>query len=395
MPQRSLPGVFMRGGTSKGLFVDKADLPPEGPARDALILELLGSPDPMQIDGMGGTFSSTSKVMAVSRSERPGVDVDYLFAQGAITRPVVDYRGNCGNLTSAIGVYAIDEGLIDEVTEPVTIVELYNENTGVRVRAHIPVVEGRAAVQGDHAIAGVPRPGAMIRNEFLDPSGSVFDRLYPTGVPRQRLEISEGSLEVSIVDVANPVVFLRASDLGLDGDERPELVNGDEHLLARLEDVRGHAAALLGLVDDPATAVDVSASLPMLAIVSGPRDYTTSLDTPVAGGEIDLCARAVTIQRMHHAYPMTVLSCTAAAARLPGTIPHELSTHEGTGPVRIGHAKGVAAADVQIDLGGEEPHVVSVGITRTARRLMAGELYYRTPLETLDGHPDSPDTTTH
>lgn len=171
----------MRGGTSKGIFVAREVLPAAGPARDALILELLGSPDPGQIDGMGGAISSTSKLMAVSRSQRPGVDVDYLFAQAAITQPVVDYRGNCGNLTSAIGVYAIDEGLIDEVTEPVTVLTLYNENTGMRVRAHIPVVEGRGAVQGDHHIAGVPRPGARIVNEYLDPAGTQFDTLYPTG----------------------------------------------------------------------------------------------------------------------------------------------------------------------------------------------------------------------
>lgn len=380
MPQRSIHGVFLRGGTSKGIFVAKDDLPPAGPERDALILELLGSPDPGQIDGMGGAISSTSKVMAVSRSDRPGIDIDYLFAQAAITQPVVDYRGNCGNLTSAIGVYAIDEGLIDHVTEPVTVVELHNENTGVHVRAHIPVVDGRAAVQGDHHIAGVPRAGARIVNEYLDPAGSQFDVLYPTGQPRQVLATAGEPIEVSIVDVSNLVVFLRAEDVGLRGDERPDQVNGDPDLLARLEDIRSHAAALVGLVDDPASATRRSPSLPMLALVAPPRTYTTSVETPVAAEETDLCARAVTVQRMHHAYPMTVLTCTAAAARLPGTIPNEVTTHTGDWPVRIGHAKGVAEAAVRLETRDGEPAVASVSVTRTARRLMAGELYYRWPL---------------
>lgn len=380
MPQGSIPGVFLRGGTSKGIFVAKEDLPAAGPSRDALILELLGSPDPGQIDGMGGAISSTSKLMAVSRSERPGIDIDYLFAQAAITQPVVDYRGNCGNLTSAIGVYAIDEGLIDEVTEPITTVELYNENTGIHVRAHIPVTDGRAAVQGDHHIAGVPRPGARIVNEYLDPAGSQFDVLYPTGVPRQELTTSGDPIEISIVDVSNLVVFLRATDVGLRGDERPDEVNADADVLARLEDIRSHAAALVGLVDDPSQATRRSPSLPMLSLVATPRSYVSSVGSEVASTDTDLCARAITVQRMHHAYPMTVLTCTAAAARLPGTLANEVATHEGDGPVRIGHAKGIAEATVRLDGTEADPHVASVSVTRTARRLMAGDLYYRLPL---------------
>jgi 2-methylaconitate isomerase len=381
MPQSTIHGVFMRGGTSKGIFCDLEQLPPPGPDRDALILELLGSPDPNQIDGMGGGMSSTSKLMAVSRSERPGIDVDYLFAQASVREPVVDYRGNCGNLTSAIGVYAIDEGLVGEVTEPITVVELHNENTGIHVRAHVPVVEGRAAVQGDHAIAGVPRPGARIVNEYLDPAGSQFGVLFPTGEPRGLLPVDGEEIEVSIVDVSNPVVYLRASDLGLAGDELPERLNRDDALLDRLERIRGHAAVLLGLVDAPERAVRRSASLPMLSLVSGPRSYTSASGTDVAADETDVCARAVTVQRVHHAYPMTVLTCTAAAARLPGTIVHDLARQDRPGEVRVGHAKGVAAAGITVEPRADGPHVASVSVTRTARRLMAGDLYYRRPLQ--------------
>lgn len=377
MPQRALPAVFMRGGTSKGVFLRESDLPAAGPERDALILELLGSPDPMQIDGLGGTFSSTSKVMAVSRSTRPGCDVDYLFAQGAVTRPVVDYRGNCGNLTSAVGVYAIDEGLVEELSEPVTTVVLYNKNTGVRVRAHIPVRRGRAAVQGDHRIAGVPRPGAKIINEYLDPAGSVLGALYPTGQPKESVETPEGAVDVSIVDVANPVAFVRAGDVGLLGDEVPAEVNAQPALLERLESIRAACAVRLGLAEHAGEAADVSPSLPMLALVSSPRAYRTSLGEDVDAHEMDVRARAMSMQQMHHAYPMTVLMCTAAAARLPGTVVSELATCHGE-EVRIGHAKGVAAAAARLDpSSGAQPRIESVSVTRTARRLMAGEVYVR------------------
>ena len=376
MPQDSIPAVFMRGGTSKGIFVRTEHLPAPGPDRDALILELMGSPDPSQIDGMGGGITSTSKLMAVKRSERPGVDIDYLFAQAAVREALVDYRANCGNLTSAIGVFAIDEGLIDEVTEPVTVVELYNENTQVRVRAHIPVVDGRAAVQGDHAIAGVPRPGAMIVNEYLDPAGSQFDVLYPTGEPLTVLDTPVGSYEVSIVDVANTVVFLRAADLGLGGDATADVTNGDAELLARVETIRGVAAVRLGLVERWEDAEKRSNMLPMVSVVAPPTSYTTPAGREVAADDTDVSARAFTGQRMHHAYPMTVMTCTAAAARLPGTVVSEVA-RQGDGPVRVGHAKGIAEAAVRIEDRPDGPHVASVSVTRTARRLMRGEVFYR------------------
>ena len=379
MPQESLPATFMRGGTSKGLFVRESDLPPPGPERDALILELLGSPDPMQIDGMGGTYSSTSKVMAISPSTEPGCDVDYLFAQGAIVRPVVDYRGNCGNLTSAVGVYAIDEGMVADVTEPVTTVMLFNKNTGRRVRARIPVENGHAAVDGDHRIAGVPRPGARIETEFLDPAGSVFGALFPTGRAQEVIETSRDRVEVSIVDVSSPVVFLRASAVGLRGDELPADVNARPDLLDRLEEIRAVCAARLGLVDDPARAADVSPSLPRVGIVSPQMSFRTVMGAELEAADMDLCVRAMSVQQMHHAYPMTVQMCTAAAARLPGTVVHDIAARPAAPDVRLGHPKGVTVAMADIDTSGEAPRVVSVSITRTARRLMRGEVFHRTP----------------
>jgi 2-methylaconitate cis-trans-isomerase PrpF len=379
VPQRALPAVLMRGGTSKGLFVQERDLPVGGSERDALFLELLGSPDPMQIDGLGGTFSSTSKVMVVSPSSEPDCDIDYLFAQVAVERPVVDYRGNCGNLTAAVGPYALDEGLVAP-HEPVTIVRLRNRNTGVRVLAHVPVHAGRAAVQGEHRIAGVPRPGARIDTEYLDPAGAVFGRLFPTGEPRDVLHVDGAAVEVSIVDVANPVAFVRAADLGLDGTELPHVVNADAPLLARLERVRAACAVRLGLVERPEDAADVTPLLPFLSLVRPPVAFETTLGAQLAADDMELCARSLSVQKAHHAYQMTALMCTAAAARLPGTLVHEVARDRAAGEVRVGHPKGTAAASVRVEHDGGAPRVAAVAVSRTARRLMAGAVYYRAPV---------------
>ncbi len=375
MPQRSIPAVYMRGGTSKGVFLDEALLPPPGDERDALLLEIIGSPDPMQIDGMGGTFSSTSKIMAVSLSERDDADIDYLFAQVAIDTPVVNYRGNCGNLTAAIGAYAIDEGLIPAV-EPVTTFVLYNKNTNIRIRTHIPVVDGKAAVQGDHSIAGVPRPGAKIINEYLDPAGSVFGVLLPTGKVRETISTPDGEYEVSIVDAANPMVFIRAADVGLDGGELPADINAQPEVLARVERIRAAVAVQLGLCERPEDAVTATPVLPIPSLVSAPKDYTTVHGKQLKASDMDLRARAFSLQRMHHAYPGTALICTSAAASIPGSIANEVAVNTGD-QVRIGHPKGVAVGITKMDLSGAEPHVESVSITRTARRLMKGEVFVR------------------
>ena len=376
MPQRVIPAVYMRGGTSKGVYLDEALLPEPGPERDALLLEIMGSPDPMQIDGMGGTVSSTSKVMAVSRSARDDADVDYLFVQVGIDKPVVSYKGNCGNLTSAVGAYAIDEGLVDVVTEPVTTVMLYNKNTGVRIRAHVPVVDGRAAVQGDHVIAGVPTPGARIVNEYLDPAGAVFGKLLPTGNLRDVVAYEGGSIEVSIVDAANPLMFLRAEDLGLEGGELPDDVNARADVLDHVERIRGACAVMLGLCERAEDAATASPVIPFPSIVSAPARTMTAKGIELGAYDMDIRARAFSMQRMHHAYPGTAMICTAAAASMPGTIANEVARLTGD-EVRIAHPKGIAVGIVDVSTEGELPEVRSVSITRTARRLMRGELYVR------------------
>jgi 2-methylaconitate cis-trans-isomerase PrpF len=359
--------VLMRGGTSKGVFVRDGDLPAVGPARDGLLLRLMGSPDPMQLDGLGGSHSSTSKVVAVSPSQRPDTDVEYLFAQVGIDRAVVDYRGNCGNLTTAVGPYAIDEGLV-AVSGPVTPVRLLNRNTGTRVIAHVPVTDGRAATSGDCMVAGVPGTGAAVNTEYLDPAGAVLGALLATGSARDTVTgPGWGPIEVSLVDVAGPVAFARAADLGLDPLLDPVTANADAGLLSRLEELRAACAVLAGLAATPRVARTASPALPRLALVGDRRQ-----DRPG-----DLSLRVLSMARMHHACPMTVLLCAAAATLIPGTVPHGAALTRGGWPeggatVSVAHPKGIAAATVRLGSGGA---VDSVSITRTARRLLTGEAY--------------------
>jgi 2-methylaconitate isomerase len=357
----------MRGGTSKGVFVRDGDLPAAGPGRDRLLLRLMGSPDPMQLDGLGGSHSSTSKVVSMSRSERPDTDVEYLFAQVGTDQEQVDYAGNCGNLTTAVGPYAIDEGLV-RVSGPVTPVRMLNRNTGTRIIAHVPVTDGRAATSGDCVVAGVPGTGAPVITEYLDPAGAVLGALLPTGSARDIVTVPGwGPIEVSLVDVAGPVAFARAADLGLDPLLDPMTANADAGLLAQLEELRAACAVLAGLAASREVARTASPALPRLALVGdGQRDRPG-----------DFSLRTLSMGRLHHACPMTVLMCAAAAALLPGTIPHTAalargSKGEGGATVSVVHPKGIATATVRL---GDGATVHSVSITRTARRLLTGDAY--------------------
>ena len=375
MTQRSFRGVWMRGGTSKGLLVRTDALPPAGAERDALVLEAMGSPDASQIDGLGGGMSSTSKIILVQLSARDDCDIDFLFGQVAVRDAVVDWSPNSGNLTSAVCAYVVDEGMVP-VQEPETTFILYNENTRTRIRATVPVSGGRAAVDGDVMVAGVPRPGAPIVNEYLGLVGSFLQHgPLPTGRPVDVLDTSYGPVEVSFVDAANLLMFVDAPSLGLRGDELPARANSDEPLLARVEELRSAGARLLGLVAEGEDAALASPILPLPSIVSAPRTFVTTQGDEVHFNDCDLVARAFSLQRMHHAHPLTGLICTAVAAVTVGTIPHRLRG-DSDDPLRVavGHPKGVAVGEVKRDLNGE---VESVGVTRTARRLMSGEVWVR------------------
>jgi len=353
--------VLMRGGTSKGVFVHVADLPPPGPARDAVVLDLMGSPDPMQIDGLGGTYSSTSKLVAVEPGVAPD-DVTYWFAQVGVDEAVVDWSGNCGNLTTAVGPFAIDEGLVPAV-EPVTTVRLRNGNTGVAVLAAVPVRDGRARVHGDLVVAGVPGSGAPIATRYLDPGGGVLGAVLPTGRAVDTLPTTDGPVAASLVDVTHPYTIIGLDAAGRRaGDLDPAALNQDGALLARLEAIRGAAATALGVVAAAGEAAARSPAVPRLLLVGVPD-----------GPGVDLVTLAVTMGRVHRALPMTAALCGAAACHIPDTIAARACRHAPGDVVRLRHPRGVV--EVLVDADG--PTVRSVGVVRTARRLMAGTAYLR------------------
>ena len=370
----SIPASIVRGGTSRGVVLALDDVPPGGPERDRFLVTLMGSNDPGQMDGFGGNTSTTSKVMLVGhRSDSD--DIPYLFAQVDPRNPVVDYGGNCGNMTSAVALYAVMEGLAP-ATAPVSRFTLVNLNTGTRIRAHVPSTDDGPVTDGDYRIAGVGEPGAEIVTEYLDPAGR--NGQFPTGGPTETLHVpGVGDVTVSIVDVSSPLVFLHAHDVGLTGTELPAHIDADEGLLERLEAIRAAAAVRLGLVERAEDATRTTPGIPKLTIVSRPTAYRTSLGTTVDSDEIDIVARIMSVQRAHHAYAMTGALCTAAAAALLGTIPNSVSREVGSGSVRIGHPKGVTSVGIDVDSRGEEPRVRSVSVSRTARCLMRGMIEAR------------------
>jgi 2-methylaconitate cis-trans-isomerase PrpF len=364
----TLPAVIMRGGTSKGVFLHDSDLPPPGPERDAILLDLMGSPDPMQIDGLGGTHSSTSKVVVVSPGRRPGIDISYWFAQIGVDVPIVDWDGNCGNLTTAVAPFAINEGLVPAV-EPETTVRLCNENTGIVIIARVQVRDGAAAVAGDLHIPGVPAPGAPVVTDYLDPAGGVLGSALPAGGPVTTISFGGQDYAVSLLDVTHPMAFVsgRAFGLKLAGLTAPEL-NQDAALLTRLEELRGRCSELVGAVTDWRDAARQAPVVPKVVLVDAP-------DPADAGA--DILAVGVSMGKIHHALPMTAALCLGAAAAMPGTVASALR-RPGAGPLRIRHPKGVVV--VTADVGGDGAQQVrSVGVVRTARRLMAGTAWLREP----------------
>ena len=371
---RIIPATLMRGGTSKGVFIKRSDFPEwDDPVkRDQIILAILGSPDPMQIDGLGGTHSSTSKLVVVASASQPDLDLEYTFVQVGIDLPIVDYKGNCGNLTSAVGPFGLFEELVPRV-EPVTRIVLWNTNTQKRIIAEVPFRQS-VVEQGDFQIDGVPHPGAPILIHFLEPAGTSTGKLLPTGRTKDIVQTSRGEFEVSIIDVTNPVVFLRASDLGLDGIELPSSLNADLPLLEGLEEVRRKAAVLATIHADEEKAG--RSNVPAIALVGPPQDYVTAAGRTIQAGNLDLVARIVSMGRVHHAYQGTGAMCTAAAAHLRGTIPCEASGGRREKEVVIGHPKGIFRAEVTVERtksGGET--VTRISVTRTARRLMRGMVY--------------------
>lgn len=367
------PCVYMRGGTSKAVFFHKKDLPSDELLWDNIFLKLMGTPDVKQIDGMGGGVSSTSKVAVISLSEREDADVDYNFFQVDIVIPRVDNKSNCGNISSAVGPFAIDEGLVEAV-EPITVVRVFNTNTQKIIEEHVRVKNGRAMVFGDEIIKGVPGTGSRIDLYFENPGGAVTGKLLPTGNKKDILNIpGHDSIEVSIVDSANPVVFIRADDIGLKGTELVE-INANKKILEHIERIRAIVAEKIGLVEHWEDARKISTSVPKVAIISKPQPYVDMDGSEVKAEDMNICCRAISVGNLHKAYPMTVGVATGSAARLKGTIVNELIAYpEDQEIIKIGHASGITNVDIKMD--GEI--ILKGGVTRTARRIMDGNIYIR------------------
>ncbi|MGQ9599694.1 MAG: 2-methylaconitate cis-trans isomerase PrpF family protein [Anaerolineae bacterium] len=376
--QKRIRAVLMRGGTSRALFVMRNELPADPEVRDRVILRMYGSPDVRQVDGLGGADPLTSKLAIIGPPTRPDADVDYTFGQVSITAPFVDYAGNCGNISAAVGPYAIDEGLVDAV-EPITTVCIHQTNTRCLLVAHVPVRNGRAAVEGKYAIDGVPGAGARIMLDFSDTAGAVTGKLLPTGRPRDLLDVpGVGPVEASIVDAGTPCVFVRAKDMGLIGTETPAEIDADRALNERIERVRGTAAAHIGIVDHWQEAARKSPYLPFLAMVSPPADYLAfTTGQTVQADRVDLVSRLLFMLRMHKAYPVTGTVCTGAAAKIPGTLVSEVVRPESRdrSVIHIGHPAGVIEIEAAVELQAEGPKLVRASLGRTARRLMEGYVF--------------------
>lgn len=373
MYMKKYPCVYMRGGTSKAVIFHKKDLPEDEGQWKEIFLKVMGTPDVKQIDGMGGTVSSTSKIAVISPSQRPGVDVDYYFVQVDIKQPNVSDNLNCGNISSAVGPFAIDEGLVKAV-EPVTMVRIYNKNTDKIIESHVRVENGRAAVYGDAAIKGVPGTGSPIELYFEKPGGAATGKTFPTGKRKEVFDVPDfGPIEVSVVDISNAAVLVRAQDVGMKGTELTE-VNTNERLMEHLERIRCMAAEKMGFVKHWEDARTQCTSSPKIGILSAPQDYVDMDGNQVKAADMDLCCRMISVGTMHKAYPMTYAVGTGSAALLEGTIAQELArlTH-GEGRVMLGHASGCTQVNVVMG----EDGVEKAGIIRTARRIMDGYIYIR------------------
>lgn len=378
MTQLRIPAVYMRGGTSKGVFFHRRDLPQDAAERDAILLRVIGSPDAYgkHIDGMGGATSSTSKVVLISRSSRPDCDVDYLFGAVSIDKPTIDWSGNCGNLTSAVGPFAISEGLVrDAPAEGTATVRIWQENLGQRIVAHVAMRDGAVVEDGDCQLDGVAFTGSEVRLDFLDPGGDSVGTLFPTGRPLDIVEVpGVGAVETTLINAGNPTIFIAANTLALTGIEMQNEVNGNAELLHRAEAIRAHAAVKMGLAASAEEATESRPHTPKLAFVSAPRDYSASNGKAVAAAQIDLVARIFSMGQLHHAMTGTGAVAIAAAAAIPGTLVSRLIGDTRKPMVRFGHPSGTLAVGAEARQSGDTWTVGKVSMSRSARRLMEGSV---------------------
>lgn len=371
--------VLHRGGTSKAVFMMRNELPKDPTQRDKVIRAIFGSPDPRQIDGLGGADVLTSKFAMIGPATRQDADVDYTFAQVSFDTDYVDYGGNCGNISSAVGPFAIDEGLVEAV-EPITTVRIHQTNTNCILVAHVPVKDGKACVEGTCRIDGVPGTGARILMDFSDTAGSTTGRVLPTGNPTDRICAGGKEYEVSIVDAGNVVIFIEAASLGLAGTESCAEIEKNPALMKQIEAIRATATVKIGMAKTPEEATAKRTYVPFFAIVSKPADYfSPTSNLTVHSTDVDIVSRLYFMLHMHKAYPGTGSVATGAAARIPGTLVYKQLSEQArqNGELRIGHPGGVMISDAIARQTPAGIRFERLAYERTARRIMEGICYVR------------------
>lgn len=392
-PQIKIPATYMRGGTSKGVFFKLDDLPEAaqqaGRVRDQLLLRVIGSPDPYakQIDGMGGATSSTSKTVILAKSQQPEHDVDYLFGQVSIDQPFVDWSGNCGNLTAAVGSFAISNGLVDTARIPengICTVRIWQVNIQKTIIAHVPITQGQVQETGDFELDGVTFPAAEVQIEFLDPADDGEDggAMFPTGNLVDTLEVPEiGRFQATFINAGIPTIFLNAEDIGYTGSELQDAINGDAKALARFETIRAHGAKQMGLIQDISEAASRQHT-PKIAFVSKPKQYVSSSGKTITEKDTDLLVRALSMGKLHHAMMGTAAVAIGTAAAIPGTLVNLAAGGGAREAVRFGHPSGTLRVGAQAIQEKGQWVVKKAVMSRSARVLMEG--WVRIPAESLE-----------
>lgn len=392
-PQIKIPATYMRGGTSKGVFFKLDDLPEAaqqaGRVRDQLLLRVIGSPDPYakQIDGMGGATSSTSKTVILAKSQQPEHDVDYLFGQVSIDQPFVDWSGNCGNLTAAVGSFAISNGLVDATRIPengICTVRIWQVNIQKTIIAHVPITQGQVQETGDFELDGVTFPAAEVQIEFLDPADDGEDggAMFPTGNLVDTLEVPEiGRFQATFINAGIPTIFLNAEDIGYTGSELQDAINGDVKALARFETIRAYGAKQMGLIQNISEAASRQHT-PKIAFVSKPKQYVSSSGKTITEQDTDLLVRALSMGKLHHAMMGTAAVAIGTAAAIPGTLVNLVAGGGAREAVRFGHPSGTLRVGAQAIQEKGQWVVKKAVMSRSARVLMEG--WVRIPAESLD-----------
>ncbi|MGB8696155.1 MULTISPECIES: 2-methylaconitate cis-trans isomerase PrpF [Acinetobacter] len=391
-PQIKIPATYMRGGTSKGVFFKLDDLPEAaqqpGKVRDQLLLRVIGSPDPYgkQIDGMGGASSSTSKTVILAKSSQPEHDVDYLFGQVAIDQPFVDWSGNCGNLTAAVGSFAISNGLVSAERIPengICTVRIWQVNIEKTIIAHVPITNGQVQETGDFELDGVTFPAAEVQIEFLDPAddGEEGGAMFPTGNVVDTFEVPNiGTFQATFINAGIPTIFLNAEEIGYAGTELQDAINGDAQALARFETIRAYGAKQMGLIQDISEA-EKRQHTPKIAFVSKPKAYISSSGKDIQTGDVDLLVRALSMGKLHHAMMGTAAVAIGTAAAIPGTLVNLAAGGGAREAVRFGHPSGTLRVGAQAVQENGQWQVKKAVMSRSARVLMEG--WVRIPKDSL------------